>query len=170
MKFTYRGSKYNYSPPPEPVQKESNNGRFTYRGITYNYSPLKDTHNVTALTIHVVFVTENRQPMINKEIEKRLRELTSRICIKRNCSLLKCQADLGKPDHIHLIIDKNPNVAESDLAMLLKTTTEREIKQEFAQYLKSYYRRPALWQRGYCIVSGDSTNLSKLTAYVKNPG
>lgn len=168
MKFTYRGSKYNYSPPPELLKKPANNGKFTYRGITYNYSPLKDTQNLTALTIHVVFLTENRQPIITKAIEKRLRELISRICIKRNCSLLKCQADLGKPDHIHLMIDKNPNVAESDLAMLLKTTTEREIKQEFAQYLKSYYRRPSLWKRGYCVVSGDSNNFHKLTTYVKN--
>jgi putative transposase len=170
MKFTYRGSKYNYAPPPEPLQKSANNGKFTYRGVTYNYSPLKDTQNVTGLAIHVVFLTEHRQPIINKEIEKRLRELTSRICIKRNCSVLKCQADFGKPDHIHLIIDKNPNVAESDLAMLLKTTTEREIKREFAPYLKSYYRRPALWKRGYCVVSGDRSNLQKLTAYVNNEG
>ncbi|MGB3402820.1 MAG: IS200/IS605 family transposase [Microcoleaceae cyanobacterium] len=166
MKFTYRGSKYNYSPTVEPLRKEVKNERFTYRGITYNYSPLKDTQNVTALTIHILFVTEKRHPIINPELEKRLKELTSRICIKRNCSLLKCQADLGKPDHIHLIIDKSPNVTESDLAMLLKTTTDREIKREFAQYLKSYYPRPTLWQRGYCIVSGGGSNLHKLTEYL----
>ena len=165
MKFSYRGSKYNYNPPPEPLQKEEHKQRFTYRGVTYNYSPLKNHQNVTALVVHILFVTENRQPLVNKDLEKRLRELTSRICIKRNCSLLKCQADLGKADHIHLMIDKSPNVAESDLAMLLKTTTEREIKREFAQYLKSYYPRPALWRRGYCIVSGDA-NLNKLTEYL----
>ncbi len=167
MKFTYRGSKYNYSPPPEPLQKDTNNGKFTYRGVTYNYSPLKNTQNVTALIVHIVFVTENRQPIINKDIEKRIRELASRICIRRNSTLLKCQVNLGKPDHIHLIIDKSPNITESDLTMILKTTTEREIKREFAQYLKSYYGKPAVWRRGYCVVSGGGASLNKLTEYIE---
>ncbi len=168
MKLTYRGTTYQPDSSQEALQKEVQKAKFTYRGITYNYSPLQDNHNVTGLTIHMVFVTENKRQVITKEIEKRLRELISRMCLKRNCTLLDCRADLGKRDHIHLLIDKHPTVSESDLAMALKTMTAREIRREFAHSLQSHYHRPVFWKRGYCAISGGGTSLNKLIEYVKN--
>ncbi len=37
--------------------------------------------------------------------------------------LLECKADLGTQDHIHLLIERHPTVAEAQLAETLKTIT-----------------------------------------------
>ena len=166
MKLTYRGRAYKPETSAAVLGNGSQKNKFTYRGVTYNYSPLKDNYNITSLSIHMVFVTENNRPVITPAIEQRLRQLVSQMCLKRNCTLLHCRTDLGQRDHIHLQIDKHPNVSESDLAMALKSMTAREIRREFAQNLKSQYPRSVFWKRGYCAMSSGMGNLNKLKDYV----
>jgi len=99
-----------------------------------------------------------------------VRKQISKMCLRRGCILMDCQTDLGKNDHIHLLIDKHPNISEADLAMALKTITSREVRRNFADYLKKYYWKPAFWKRGYCVVSAGGLSLEKLVEYIENQG
>lgn len=130
----------------------------------------RHAHSVTSLCVHMVFVTKYRHPVINQSILERLKELIAKMCAKRGCILANCQTDLGKPDHIHLLIDKHPSISESQLAMALKTITSREIRKEFAEYLQPYYWEPVFWKRGYCAVSAGGASLDKLVEYIENQG
>lgn len=130
----------------------------------------RHAHSVTALSVHMVFVTKYRHACIMDDMLKRIREIIAKMCLKRGCILMDCQTDLGKRDHIHLLIDKHPNISESELAMALKTITSREIRKEFAEYLKQFYWKPVFWKRGYCAVSAGGASLDKLKEYMEAQG
>lgn len=96
--------------------------------------------------------------------------MMTRLCATQKCILLECKADLGKQDHIHLLVDIAPDIAVSRLVNTLKTITSREIRKEFAQYLKPYYWKPVFWKRGYCSVSAGGATLTVLKQYIEEQG
>jgi putative transposase len=120
--------------------------------------------------IHLVFVTKFRHPVISEEMESGLKEIFDRICQTQGCELLECKADLGKKDHIHLLVKLAPRIALSKLVNLLKTVSSREMRKEFAEELKPYYWKPFLWKRGYGFVSSGGASLDVLKKYIENQG
>ncbi len=120
--------------------------------------------------IHIVFVTKYRHPVITEAIEARLKKLIKKLCLTQDCELLECKADLGKRDHIHLLIDLAPKISLSKLANILKTITSREIRKEFATELKPYYWKPVFWKRGFGYTSAGGAPLTVLKQYIENQG
>lgn len=120
--------------------------------------------------IHVVFVTKYRHAVITENIEQRMKILFDRICVSQGCELLECKADLGKRDHIHLLMKLAPRIALSDLVNVLKTISSREIRKEFAEELKTFYWKPIFWKRGYGFVSSGGASLEVLKEYIENQG
>lgn len=127
-------------------------------------------HCVCSLQTHMVFVTKYRHPVITVEVEKRLLTLLRKLCETQRCELLECKADLGTKDHIHLLIERHPTIAEAKLAEILKTITSREIRKEFKDFLKPYYWKPVFWKRGYCTVSSGGASLDVLKKYIEEQG
>ncbi len=127
-------------------------------------------HAVCSLQSHMVFVTKYRHPVITAEIEARLKAMLTKLCEAKRCELLECKADLGTQDHIHLLIERHPTVAEAQLAETLKTITSREIRKEFKEFLKPYYWKPVFWKRGYCAVSSGGASLDVLKRYIEQQG
>ena len=111
--------------------------------------PKPHNHSFRYNAVHIVFVTKYRHEVINKDIESRLIEMYTRLCDTQDCELLECKADLGKQDHVHLLIDLNPKISLAKLVNTLKTISSREIRKEFAIMLKPYYWKPVFWKRGY---------------------
>ena len=128
--------------------------------------------------VHIVFVTKYRHPVITEFIEARLKELITKLCQTQDCELLECKADLGKRDHIHLLIDIAPKISLSKLANILKTITSREIRKEFAEELKPSPLTPlnkggkegGIWKRGFGYTSAGGAPLAVLKKYIENQG
>lgn len=120
--------------------------------------------------VHIVFVTKYRHPVITEEMEDRLKAMFYRLCVTQGCELLECKADLGKRDHIHLLVKLAPRIALGDLVNILKTISSREIRKEFAEELKPFYWKPIFWKRGYGFVSSGGASLEVLKEYIENQG
>ena len=127
-------------------------------------------HCVCRIHLHIVFVAKYRHPCITEEMETRMLQLFKRICEAQKCLLLECKADLGKKDHIHLLVDMAPDVPISRLVNTLKTISSREIRKEFAEYLRAFYWKPVFWKRGYGVVSAGGASLEVLKQYIEEPG
>ncbi len=127
-------------------------------------------HSFGFNAVHIVFVTKYRHPVINSAIETRLKELIDKLCKTQDCELLECKADLGTNDHIHLLVDLAPKIALSKLVNTLKTITSREIRKEFAEYLKPYYWKPVFWKQGFGYTSAGGASLATLKKYIENQG
>jgi putative transposase len=115
--------------------------------------PKPHNHSFGYNAIHIVFVTKYRHPVITEAIESRLKEVFARLCKTQDSELLECKADLGKRDHIHLLVDLAPRISLGKLCNILKTISSREIRKEFTTELKPYYWKPVFWKQGYGYTS-----------------
>ena len=127
-------------------------------------------HSFGYNAVHIVFVTKYRHPVITDAIEKRLIEMFTRLCKTQDSELLECKADLGKCDHIHLLVDLAPRISLGKLCNILKTISSREIRKEFATELLPYYWKPVFWKRGYGYTSSGGAPIEVLKKYIENQG
>ena len=122
-------------------------------------------HCVFRIIYHIVFVTKYRRKALYHAILTRLREHFARICQNANCELVEFN---GEADHVHLLVDANPNIEPSRLVNTLKTISSREIRREFAAEIRKHYRKPVLWHRAYCLISAGGAPLEVLKKYIQN--
>jgi putative transposase len=127
-------------------------------------------HAICRNNMHIVLVCKYRHPVINEAIEERMTVMMATLCERQKCVLLECKADLGKNDHIHLLVDMAPDISVSKLVNILKTITSRELRKEYADYLKPFYWKPFFWKRGYCSASAGGASLEKLKQYIEEQG
>ena len=132
--------------------------------------PKTHNHSFGYNAVHIVFVAKYRHPVITKAIESRLKEMFARLCKTQDSELLECKADLGKRDHIHLLIDLAPRISLGKLCNILKTISSREIRKEFATELKPYYWKPVFWKQGYGYTSAGGAAIDVLIKYIENQG
>ena len=149
--------------------------------------PKPHNHSFGYNAVHIVFVTKYRHSVITEVVESRLIEMFTRLCTTQDSELLECKADLGKRDHIHLLVDLAPRISLGKLCNILKTISSREIRKEFATELKPYYcgatplgfpeqgnahqeRKPVFWKQGYGYTSAGGAAIDVLIKYIENQG
>ena len=133
-------------------------------------TPKPHNHSFGYNIIHIAFVTKYRHEVIDEKIESRLKEMYARLCATQDSELLECKADLGKRDHIHLLVDLAPRISLGKLCNILKTISSREIRKEFATKLKPYYWKPVFWKQGYGYTSSGGAAIDVLIRYIQNQG
>ena len=124
-------------------------------------------HCVYRLYYHIVFVTKYRRKVLTEAMRERLHEHFSRLCANAGCELAEFN---GETDHVHLLVDANPNIAPSRLVNTLKTISSREIRREFPEQISRFYWKPVLWSRAYCIISSGGAPIEVLRRYIENQG
>lgn len=138
--------------------------------FVFMVKPKPHNHSFGYNVVHIVFVTKYRHPVISEAIESRLTQMYKRLCATQDSELLECKADLGKRDHIHLLVDLAPRLSLGKLTNILKTISSREIRKEFAAELKPYYGQPVFWKRGYGYTSAGGAAINVLIKYIENQG
>lgn len=69
------------------------------------------------------------------------------------------------PDHVHLLIEVDPQFGIHKAVKLIKGTTSRILRQEFP-WLRS--RIPTLWTNSYFVSTVGGTSLSAIKKYIEN--
>ena len=69
------------------------------------------------------------------------------------------------PDHIHLLIEVDPQFGIHHLVKLLKGRSSRILRQEFP-WLKS--RLPTLWTNSYFVSTVGGATLAVIKQYIEN--
>jgi REP element-mobilizing transposase RayT len=108
------------------------------------------------LYYHIVWATDERQPLIETWIEDGLFRIIGDKC-KDQGGLV--YAINGMPDHVHVIAAAPPAMALSDFVKGLKGSSSRFVHTEF--------RIPFAWQVGYGIFSVSQRNLGRAIRYVR---
>ena len=99
--------------------------------------------------------------MVDK-VEIRLKELVQSICVERNFDLIEMEV---MPDHVHLLIEVDPQFGIHKAVKLIKGTTSRVLRQEFP-WLRS--RIPSLWTNSYFVSTVGGAPLSVIKQYIEN--
>ena len=126
----------------------------------------KNRHAVYKLQYHLIIVTKYRHPVINREINQRLKEIAMYIFEDRwKCKILEMETE---KDHINIAFESNPQTQLSKLINNFKTVSSRLIRKEFREHLKKYYWKDYFWSPSYCLLSVGGVPIEIIREYIRS--
>lgn len=111
---------------------------------------------------HVVWCPKYRRKVLVSGVNERLKSLVQEICNEHNFGLIEMEV---MPDHVHLLIEVDPQFGIYRAMKLIKGTTSRILRQEFP-WLRS--RIPNLWTNSYFVSIVGGAPLSAIKKYIEN--
>ncbi|MCK9930827.1 IS200/IS605 family transposase [Frankia sp. Mgl5] len=121
-------------------------------------------HVVSALHVHLVFVTKYRRGVFNAEMIERCAQIMRDVCDDFGALLVEFN---GEDDHVHLLIEYPPKVAVSALVNSLKGVSARLLRSEFTGHVNQHSMRGHFWSPSYFAVSAGGTPPSILREYIE---
>lgn len=123
----------------------------------------KSNNNVVySCKYHVVWCPKYRRKVLTQGVDVRLKELIHQICNEHQAEIMELEI---MPDHVHLVIEVDPQFGIHRLVKRLKGTTSRLLRQEFP-WLKS--RIPTLWTNSYFVSTVGGAPLGVVKQYIEN--
>lgn len=123
----------------------------------------KSSNNVLySCKYHVVWCPKYRRKVLVSGVDERLKSLVQEICKERSISLIEMEV---MSDHVHLLIEVDPQFGIHRAVKLIKGTTSRVLRQEFP-WLRS--RIPSLWTNSYFVSAVGGAPLSAIKKYIEN--
>lgn len=110
----------------------------------------------------MVWCPKYRRKVLVDGVDIRLKALVQSVCAEHGFELIEIEV---MPDHVHLLVEVDPQFGIHRAVKLIKGTTSRILRQEFP-WLRS--RIPSLWTNSYFVSTVDSTPLSEIKKYIEN--
>ena len=132
------------------------------------YEYYTNRHSCFLLQYHIVLVTKYRHPVLTGDVKTAVYERINYVAESRGFNILELN---GKLDHIHLLIEANPQTPPSELVNVIKTQTSRKVRKLYGDtLLKKYYWKPYFWSDSYFIATVSENTLDVVKNYIKNQG
>ena len=108
----------------------------------------KSNRNVVySCKYHVVWCPKYRRKVLVNGVDTRLKELIREVCEENRIEVIEMEI---MPDHVHLLMEVDPQFGIHKAVKLIKGRTSRILRQEFSwlrSRLRPYGRTPILFQR-----------------------
>lgn len=111
---------------------------------------------------HVVWCPKYRRPVIEGDVDARLKGIIREVCAERECNLIEMET---MPDHVHLLVECDPQFGIHRLVKQIKGRSSRLLRDEFPS-LRS--RLPTLWTNSYFVATVGGAPLEVVKQYVEN--
>ena len=122
------------------------------------------SHAISRLTVHLVWVTKYRYPVLQGEIKQRCRDLIVQICDAEDVRILK---GVVSKDHVHMLIEYAPSKAVSEIVKRLKGRTSRRLQEEFPELRRRYWGKH-FWAIGYGAWSSGNITDEMVAQYLEH--
>lgn len=122
-------------------------------------------HVVSALHVHLVFITKYRRGALNKKLHEVVKETAASVCKDFDSELLEYG---GEADHVHLLIAYPPKVSISRLVNSLKGVTSRKLRKDHFGDIRDKLWGTSFWSPSYCAVSNGGASLETIQTYIRN--
>lgn len=123
----------------------------------------KSNRNVSySCKYHVVWCPKYRRKVLVDDVEVRLKELLKNISAENGIDIIEIEI---MPDHVHLLIEVDPQFGIHKAVKLLKGRTSHILRREF-QTLRS--RIPTLWTNSYFVSTVGGAPLAVIKKYIEN--
>jgi putative transposase len=120
---------------------------------------------VSDLKAHLVLTTKYRRNMLTDPMLTRLESILRDLMGKWEGRLIEFN---GESDHVHILIQYNPQTELSKLINNLKTVSSRYLRKEFVDEVNQVYWKDVLWTSGYFIASCGGVTVEELKKYIEN--
>ena len=111
---------------------------------------------------HVVWCPKYRRSVLMPPIDKRLKQIIEDVAAERGAHIVELEV---MPDHIHLLVEVDPQYGIHKLVKQMKGRSSRLLRQEF-QTLRS--RLPTLWTNSYFVATVGGAPLHIIKQYIEN--
>lgn len=129
-------------------------------------SPTKKYHSshslVCSCQYHVIFCPKFRRKVLVDGIDTRMKELLIEKQSEHGYSLIESEI---MPDHVHLLLDVNPQMGILSVVAKIKGYTAHMLRKEFPS-LRS--RLPCLWTRSKFVSTVGAVSIGAVKAYIEN--
>ncbi|WP_406045091.1 IS200/IS605 family transposase [Micromonospora sp. NBC_00898] len=123
---------------------------------------LRSNSNVVfQCAFHLVWCPKYRRRVLGGRIEERLKQLIREIVEERGAWLVALEV---MPDHVHLLVEVDPQYGVHKLVKAVKGRTSRVLREEFPS-LRS--RLPTLWTNSYFVATTGGAPLAAVKRYVE---
>ena len=123
----------------------------------------KSNNNVVySCKYHVVWCPKYRRKVLKNGIDTRLKELIQETCVEISADIIEMEI---MPDHVHLLIEVDPQYGIHKAVKLIKGKTSRILRQEFSE-LRS--RLPTLWTNSYFVSTVGGAPLAIIKQYIED--
>ena len=118
---------------------------------------------VSALHVHLVFVTKYRRKVFDGDALERLQAIFEKVCLDFQAQLVEMN---GQAEHVHLLINYPPKHSVSSLVNSLKGVSSRLLRSERPDMEKRYSNN-VLWSPSYFAASCGGAPLGMIAQYVR---
>lgn len=135
-----------------------------YSLMLYNDSmKYKSNRNITySCKYHVVWCPKYRRSVLIDGVDVRLKELLKEKCAEHQAEVIELEV---MPDHVHLLVEVDPQYGIHRLIKQIKGYSSRILRQEFP-WLRS--RIPTLWTNSYFVSTVGGSPLEAIKKYIEN--
>ncbi len=119
---------------------------------------------VTAMHVHLVFVTKYRTNVFNDAMLRRCEDIMIEVCDSFEAELREFN---GEHDHVHLLIHYPPKVAISKLVNSLKGVSSHYLRKEFTSPDNPATMHGPFWSPSYLAASCGGAPPSIIKAYIE---
>jgi putative transposase len=122
-------------------------------------------HSVSALWVHLVFVTKYRRRILNSAMLDFCQVTMSGACTDLGAELVEFN---GEPDHVHLLVSYPPTLAVATLVRRLKGRSSYALRREYTRTCVRAHMRSHLRSPSYFAASAGGAPLSVIKRYIEN--
>ncbi len=111
---------------------------------------------------HVVWCPKYRRKVLIEGIAERLKQIITEVCQEHQAEILQVEV---MPDHVHLLVECDPQFGIHRLVRLMKGRSSRFLRQEFPVLKR---KLPTLWTNSYFVSTVGGAPLSVIKQYIEN--
>ena len=120
-------------------------------------------HVVSALHVHLVFVTKYRRGVLDADMLHCCEDAMRKVCGDFGTELREFN---GEDDHVYLLVEYPPKVAVSALVNSLKGVSARRLRAEFTGRVNRASMHGHFWSPSYFAASCGGPPLSIIRQYI----
>jgi putative transposase len=110
---------------------------------------------------HVIWCPKYRKSVLINGVDSRLKEIIQEVANEYKCEMLELEV---MPDHVHLLVEVDPQFGIHRLIKLMKGRSSRLLRSEFS-WIKS--RLPTLWTNSYFVSTIGGAPLEVVKQYIE---
>ena len=108
-----------------------------------------------------MWCSKYRRKVLGGANEQRLKEIIVQVCNERDAVLVEMGV---MPDHVHLLVDVNPQYGIHRLIKQIKGRSSRLLREEFPELKR---RLPSLWTNSYFVTTTGGASIDVVKKYIE---
>ncbi len=121
----------------------------------------RSSKSVYLINYHIILCPKYRRGLLVGKLKKRLEEIIKDVAYSKRCNIVALEV---MPDHVHLLVNSEPNIAPFSIVKALKGRSSNILRKEFPELLKM----PSLWTRAYFVASAGNASSETIQKYIEN--